>query len=86
MAIEHSMDRALGGNADVTGEALDQELADFARAPVGALTLGSDDQAFNLEGQLVGIAPRPPRAVAQGFEPVLVVAIEDLLARLASDC
>ena len=35
--------------------------------------------------QLVGVAHRPPRAVAQGLEPVLLVAVEDLVAGLAGD-
>src|ERR1051326_6749186 len=71
MAIEHGMNSALGGNADVTGEALDEQLADLARAPVGALLLGPDDEALDLNGELVGIAPGPSGAIAEGVEAVL---------------
>ena len=35
--------------------------------------------------QLVGVAHRPPRAIGQRLEPVLLVAIEDLVAGLARD-
>ena len=35
--------------------------------------------------QLVGVAHRPARAVAQRFEPMLLVAIEDLVAGLAGN-
>jgi len=34
-------------------------------------------------GWLVGIAHRPPRAIRQGLQPMLLVAIEDLVAGLA---
>jgi len=85
MAIEHGMNRASGGDADVTGEALDEQLADLAGAPVGLLTLGLDDQAFDLRRELIGIAPGPARSVAEGLQPVLPVAIEDLVAGLAGD-
>ena len=44
-----------------------------------------DDQALDLRRQLVGVAQRPARAVAQRLEPVLLVAIEDLVAGLARD-
>jgi len=79
------MDRALGGEANVTGEPLDQELADLAGSPMGALTLGADDQALDLDRQLVGIAPRPSGSIAEGFQPVLLAAIEALVACLARD-
>lgn len=85
MAIEHGMDRALCGDAHIAGEALDEQLSDLAGAPVGALTLGADDETLELGRQLVGIAPGPPRAIAERFEAVLLVAIEDLVAGLAGD-
>ena len=59
MAIEHGMNRALGGEANVTGEALDQEFADLAGTLMGAFLLGPDDEAFNLDRQLIGMAPGP---------------------------
>jgi len=76
MAVEHGMNSASGGDAHVAGEALDQQLADLARAPVRLLTLGSDDQGLDLSGELVGVTPGPARAVGEGLEPVLPIAIE----------
>src|ERR1700681_4038591 len=48
MAIEHGMDSALGGHADIAGQAADQELADLARAPVRLLPFEPHDEAFDL--------------------------------------
>jgi hypothetical protein len=46
---------------------------------------GLDDQALDLAGQLVGVAHRPPRAVAELFQALVLVAFEDLVAGLARD-
>src|SRR6516165_9165221 len=83
--VQDRVDRALGRNADVAGQPPHQELADLARSPMRLLLLESDDQAFDLRRQLVGVANRPPRAIRQGLEPMLLVAIEDLVAGLARD-
>src|SRR5512133_1921489 len=45
--------------------------------------LQPDNQAFDRLRQLVGVAHRPSRAIAQGRQPVLLVAIENLVAGLA---
>lgn len=69
-----------GGDCGVLAgrlEALAQQQE--ARGVVG------DDQAFDLGRQLVGVAHRPARAVAERLESVLLVAREDLVARLAGD-
>jgi len=65
------VDRALGRNADVAVQSADQELADLAGAPMRLVTLGRDDQA--LPRQLVGVANRPARTVAQGLETVFLI-------------
>ena len=83
VAFEHGMNRALGGDPDVAVEPSDQQLTDLARAPMRLLALQPYDQALNLLRQLIGIAHRPARAIAQGLEPVLLVAIENLVAGLA---
>jgi hypothetical protein len=44
-----------------------------------------DDQAFDLEGQLIGLAIVSPRPVSVALEPGLLVAAEDLVAGLARD-
>ncbi len=67
VAVENRMDGAFGRNPDVAVEPPDQELADLARTPVRLLGLEPDDQALDLLRQLVGIAHRPPRAIAQGL-------------------
>jgi hypothetical protein len=47
---------------------------------VGLIALEVDDQAFHLLGELIGIPYRPPRAVVEGLQPVLFVALEYLVA------
>lgn len=79
------MDRAVGGDAEIAIELTQQQLADLARAPMGLFALAAQDEAFDLLGQLVGVAHRPPRAVGERLEAVLLVAIEDFVARLARD-
>jgi hypothetical protein len=49
------------------------------------LLLEGDDLLFDLERQLVGVAHRTPRAVAQGFNPLILITSEDLVAGLAGD-
>jgi hypothetical protein len=49
------------------------------------LALEPHDQALDRRRQLVGVANRPPRAVGQGFEPMLLIAIENLVAGLAGN-
>src|SRR5436190_14408687 len=44
-----------------------------------------EDQPLDLVGQLVGIAHRPARAIAQRLQPLVLVAIEYLVAGLARD-
>jgi hypothetical protein len=85
VAVEHGVDGALGRHAKVAVEPAHQEFADLARTPVRLAALAFDDQGLDLRRQLVGIADRAPRAVTQGFQPVLLVATEDLVAGLARD-
>jgi len=49
------------------------------------VALEIDDQPLDLVGQLVGIAHRAARAIAQRIEPLVLVAIEDLVAGLAGN-
>src|SRR3954452_18478242 len=83
MAIEHRMDGAFGGNPDIAIEPPDQQFADLARAPVRFLGLEADNQALDLLRELIGIAYRPPGPIAQGGQPILFVAIENLVAGLS---
>ena len=54
--VEHGVDRALVGNAQVAVQPPDQKLADLARPPMRLVPLEGDDQALNLGPQLVGVA------------------------------
>ena len=47
------------------------------------VALEVDDQPLNLVRQLVGIPDRSARAIAQRIEPLVLVAIEDLVAGFA---
>jgi len=83
MTVENGMDGAFGRHPHITGKTPDEKLADLARAPMGLVVLEPDDQAFDRLRQLVGVAHRPPAAVGQGLEPMVLVAVEYLVARLA---
>jgi hypothetical protein len=85
MAVEDGVDGASGRHPNVAGEPPEQELSDLARAPVRLVALEGDDQALDLVRRLVGIAYRPAGAVAQSGEPVILVAVKDLVPGLARD-
>jgi hypothetical protein len=80
--VKHGVDRAGGGNAHLARQPPDQELADLTSAPMRLLALPADDQALDLRRQPVGVAYRPPRAIAQRLQPMLLVAVEELVAGL----
>jgi len=54
-------------------------------APMRLVAFEPDDQALDRVRQLIGVAHRPPRAVGQGFKPVFLVALENLVTGLAGD-
>src|SRR5437660_3984443 len=81
--IEDRVHRALGRYADVACEPADQQLADLSRSPVPLLLLEPDDQALDLLRQLIGVAERSSRAVAQRLQPVFLISIEDLVSGLS---
>src|SRR5215472_17386481 len=83
--IQNRMDGADGRNPHLLGQPAHQELPDLPGAPVGLVLLGPDDRGLNLARQLIGIADRPPGAVRQSLEPVLLVAPEDLVSGLPGD-
>src|SRR5258707_187884 len=76
------MDRAFGRNPDIAGKTPEEELADLACAPVRLLSLQPDNQSLDRLRQLVGVAHRPARPIAQGHQPVLLVTVENLVAGL----
>src|ERR1700740_1321505 len=84
MAIEHRMDGALGGDRN-SGESAQQALANLAGTPAGVVALHILDEVFHLEGKLIGIAIGASASVRQPLHPAFLVAVEDLVTRLARD-
>ena len=62
-----------------------QPFPDLWRAPARLILLQAHDPRLDLEGQLIGVAVGPARAVGEPCEANLVVAREDLVAGLAGD-
>jgi hypothetical protein len=79
------MHGAPGRQAHVAGKLANEQFADFARAPMRLVALEIDDQPLHLVRQLVGIAHRPARAIGERLEPLIPIAIEDLVAGLAGN-
>jgi len=84
MTIQHGMDGALGRDGDA-GESLQETLSDLAGTPRSVLALHVQDVVLHLEGKLIPIAVGSSASVRQSLNPTLLVAIEDLVARLARD-
>src|SRR6185295_1379873 len=55
------------------------------RAPAGILPLQPHDHRFELRRQSIRLAVRSVAAVAEGLNPAVFVAVEDLVAGLARD-
>src|ERR1700693_441114 len=68
-----------------TGEAPQQALPDFASTPAGVLVLYVQDEVFDLERKLVGVAIRTSASVREPLHAVFLITIEDLIAGLAGD-
>src|SRR5580704_14110499 len=84
MAIEHGMDGTFG-RAGNSGEPAQQALTDFASTPAGVLVLYVQDEVFDLERKLVGIAIRSSASVREPLHTAFLITIEDLIAGLAGD-
>ena len=84
MTIQHRMDGALGRDRDPR-ESADETLSDFPSTPAGVLALHVQDVILHLEGELIRIAVGSSASVRQPLNPTLLVAIKDLVARLAGD-
>src|SRR5262252_5301012 len=84
MTIEHGMDGALGRDGDA-GESAEQTLADLAGTPTRVLALHVQDEVFHLEGELVSVVMGAATPVGQPLHAAILVAIEDLVARLTGD-
>jgi hypothetical protein len=84
MAIQHGMDGTFG-RAGNSGESAQQALTDFASTPAGVLVLYVQDEVFDLERKLVGIAIRSSASVREPLHTAFLITIEDLIAGLAGD-
>lgn len=82
--VQDRMDGRDRGRVDVGVEAA-QALSDLRRAPARIVLFDPDDQAFDLERELVGVAVGPPRPVGEAFKASVSIAIEDLVAGLSRD-
>ena len=79
------MHGAPGRDPDVSGKPPDKEFPDLPGAPVRLVLFQAHDHALNRLGQLVCIAHRPARAVGQRLEPLILVAVVNLIAGLSRD-
>src|ERR1022692_3879430 len=66
-----------------TGEAAQQALTDFASTPTGVLVLYVQDEVFDLERKLVGVAVRTSASVREPLHAAFLITIENLIAGLA---
>jgi hypothetical protein len=82
MAIQDGVNRAAGGNLDFMRQSPHQAFTDLAGAPVRLLALGGHNGGFHLLWQLVGIAMRAPRSIREPLQSTVLIAIQDLVARL----
>ena len=76
------MDDGAGWHLDLVGQPSHQQFPDLPRSPVRRGTLETHDLGLELERQLIGVTPGPPRPVAQGFGAALPVAVINLVSRL----
>src|SRR5713101_2918410 len=84
VAIQHRMNGAFGRYRD-TGEPADQALSDLTSTPGGVLALHVQDIVLHLKRKLVGIPIGTPASVGQPLNATFLIAIEDLITRLAGD-
>jgi hypothetical protein len=84
VAIQHSMNRALGRNRDAR-ESAAQAFANFASTPARVLVFHVQNIILHLEGKLIGVAIGPTTSIGQTLNIALLIAIKDLIASLARD-
>ncbi len=83
-AIQHRMDGTFRRDGN-TGEPAQQALTDFAGTPAGVLVLYIQDEVFDLERKLVGVAIWTSASVREPLHAAFLITIEDLIAGLAGD-
>src|ERR1700681_3737863 len=83
-AIQHRMNSTFRRDGN-TGEAPQQALTDFASTPTGVLVLYVQDEVFDLERKLVGVAIRTSASVREPLHAAFLITIEDLIAVFGGD-
>src|ERR1700676_5406584 len=83
-AIQHRMNGTFRRNGN-TGESAQQALTDFASTPAGVLVLYVQDEVFDLERKLVGVAIRTSSSVREPLHAAFLITIKNLIAGLAGD-
>jgi hypothetical protein len=87
VTTENRMDGAFGWNSDVPIEPPDQQFADLASPPVRLLGLETDDQALDLNRQLISILP--PNLMNRAHVPAVFdtgTVIRRSMRRLRTGC
>jgi hypothetical protein len=82
VAIEYGVDRTDGRQVRA-GELLPQLFADLGRAPAGILPLQTHDRRLNGCWEPIRLPVRAVAPIAEGLNPAVLVAVEDLVAGLA---
>src|SRR4051794_31324364 len=62
-----------------------QPLPDLRGAPTGKLALERQDRLLHDQRELIGVPVRPAAAVRQALNPIVLVAVVDLVAGLPRD-
>ena|SRR5215475_11201017 len=66
------MHGAFAANANIAGQAPDQEFTDLVRTPMGLLPLEGEDQAVDRRGRWFGVAQRSARPIGERLKPVIL--------------
>src|SRR5262249_55754853 len=84
MAIEHRVDRTLGGDRS-PGKTAQQALARFPRTPTGRVAVDVQNEVLYWKGKLVGVAIRAAAAVGEPLNAAFLITIEDLVTGLTGN-
>src|SRR4029453_2554000 len=84
VAIEHGVNRTDGREVRA-GELLPELFADLGRAPARILPLQAHDRGFDGRRQPIRLPMRTVAPIREGLNAAVLVAVEDLVARLPRD-
>lgn len=78
MLVEHGLDRRDRRPVNFRIQP-GEPFPDLGRSPARSLPLQPDDQRLNLDGQLIGVAAGPARAIREPFVAAVAIALEDFI-------